>query len=533
MRLAHARVRAVQSLAPEGGPEVALVRTNEAGQFSIATLTSGGIMLELSGSEHVQQQLYLRVYPGYRLTVNARLARIRYLPSPDSARVVGDFNNFRTDTSARLLQHQRDGIWTVDIASKKDSIVYALVGVRPRGPVVNASSHHDVRTSDDEYRSVAIVREGSARIEFDPARIVRDTLAAKVAYSGGAAARAARLSDSIQAHSALAGNAERAQKPLLPSTWKPLVQRVTRELAAEREPSVREMLLFELLNIAHLGGYVPPSIGRIALRELPPSAPAWRTVTSLMDDLSNEAMVVADSVIDAVHPNIRPMGKTPADSARLRRYANHLVARTDSMLTSETNDAMRAQLLFWLMEATRKWLPERATLDLNRMRAELPDDFITKMALQRYGDTGKLRANALMPAFDFMMLADTTQRITNAKLAGKTVLIDFWATWCTPCLGEMSTLHDAYEKFHSRGLEILSVSADVSTSDVARFRREKWPMPWQHGWVENGIWSNEFKALEISGIPRVVLVGPDGRILGVDGALRGGALQKTLERIFK
>ena len=57
-----------------------------------------------------------------------------------------------------------------------------------------------------------------------------------------------------------------------------------------------------------------------------------------------------------------------------------------------------------------------------------------------------------------------------AKLHGKVVLINFWATWCSPCRIEMPTLNAFYRRYHARGLELLGLSIDEAP-DARRVRQ--------------------------------------------------------------
>jgi cytochrome c biogenesis protein CcmG/thiol:disulfide interchange protein DsbE len=57
-----------------------------------------------------------------------------------------------------------------------------------------------------------------------------------------------------------------------------------------------------------------------------------------------------------------------------------------------------------------------------------------------------------------------------AKLRGKVVLVNFWATWCSPCRVEMPTLNAFYRRYHSRGLDLLGLSIDEAPDD-ARVRQ--------------------------------------------------------------
>jgi len=110
-------------------------------------------------------------------------------------------------------------------------------------------------------------------------------------------------------------------------------------------------------------------------------------------------------------------------------------------------------------------------------------------------------------------------------------MIDFWAVWCGPCRAELPGLHAAYDKYKSRGLSILSLSFDQKPADVTKFRqRPETPMPWMHSFIEGNFSSPLAKAFEVEGIPKPILVGPDGTIIAEGSFLRDTELPKTLER---
>lgn len=113
---------------------------------------------------------------------------------------------------------------------------------------------------------------------------------------------------------------------------------------------------------------------------------------------------------------------------------------------------------------------------------------------------------------------------------GKYVLLDFWASWCGPCMGEVPHLKAAYEKYHSKGFEIFGVSYD-NKKEAWTGAIEKQGMPWIHVSSVKG-WNCPTKEMYgIKGIPTSVLIGPDGIIIG--GGYRGKALEEKLAEIFK
>lgn len=102
-----------------------------------------------------------------------------------------------------------------------------------------------------------------------------------------------------------------------------------------------------------------------------------------------------------------------------------------------------------------------------------------------------------------------------AELHGKVVLIDFWATWCGPCMAEVPHVVAAYNKYHDKGFEIVGISLDQDKGAMQRVTSQK-GMTWPQYFDGKG-WSNAISsAFHIQAIPAMWLVNKNGQIACTD-----------------
>jgi len=119
------------------------------------------------------------------------------------------------------------------------------------------------------------------------------------------------------------------------------------------------------------------------------------------------------------------------------------------------------------------------------------------------------------------------------SLAGKVVLIDFWATWCGPCVAEIPNVLEQYEKYHDKGFEVIGISLDQDREALEKFVAEQkvpWPILFEK--PEGDGWQHPLSTFYgISGIPTVILIGRDGNVITLNA--RGEKLGQQLDLLFQ
>jgi peroxiredoxin len=115
-----------------------------------------------------------------------------------------------------------------------------------------------------------------------------------------------------------------------------------------------------------------------------------------------------------------------------------------------------------------------------------------------------------------------------AKLKGKVVLVDFWATWCGPCVGEVPNVKKTYDQFHGKGFEIVGISLDKEKDKLTQFTAEhkmEWPQ-----FFDGLFWQNKYaRQFGIESIPTMWLIDKKGNLRNMNARedLNGG-VQKLL-----
>ena len=201
-------------------------------------------------------------------------------------------------------------------------------------------------------------------------------------------------------------------------------------------------------------------------------------------------------------------------------YMSLIIA--DIYMAKEVNDSA----LHWLIMAHNKGFNEFDYLLTDKFESLHDEE-----AFQSMINEMKIDAGIGSPAMDFTITQFSGETYQLAEDEGKVILLDFWATWCPPCVAEFPNLKNLYEQFKEKGFQIVSISADSKRESVENFLSRN-QADWIIGFSGNGREDEVILRYEITSYPTYIFIDRDGKINHITSS-GGENLTNTLASLLK
>jgi peroxiredoxin len=238
---------------------------------------------------------------------------------------------------------------------------------------------------------------------------------------------------------------------------------------------------------------------------------------------------VASAELAALVTQIRAkvqQGKTAeADFTDELKSFDTLLARHKGEKTDEVAAFLRMKAQLYLEILAKR---EQAIEAIQQIKRDFPDTNLGKSADETIDEFKRaVLEGAKFP--DFEEKDVDGKPLSAAKYKGKVVLIDFWATWCMPCVQELPNVRKVYEDYHAKGFEIIGISLDSDQKKLRAFTKDQ-KMTWQQYYDGKG-WENKLAVqYGVHAIPATYLIDGEGKVIGKD--LRGEDLAKAVAKVL-
>jgi thiol-disulfide isomerase/thioredoxin len=203
------------------------------------------------------------------------------------------------------------------------------------------------------------------------------------------------------------------------------------------------------------------------------------------------------------------------------------MAGVEEFVRSYPKDARAEQLLYYASLVSRDANVKKAFEE--RLLTEYPNSNFAAAVL---GARRQIEAVGKPFELEFKD-AVSGSTVSMKELKGKVVVIDFWATWCGPCVAQLPHMKKLYDEYHDRGVEFIGVSLDQpkelggldSLKAFVKQNEIRWPQ-----YYLGKSWDSDFsKSWGINAIPAVFIVDTEGKLFSVQA---GGRLDQLIPELL-
>ncbi len=426
-------------------------------------------------------------------TINARLALNKYvLPSDGPVTIVYDSYLGKNEI---LLRKKADGVYSLKIDTVPSILSYEIGGAVEARTVNGSMADAFYYDGNGDYKSLLYTYEKPVTVIFDfnklphPSGQLRESAytasvsGAPVEHPVGRAQKNLRTLDSLSAQYIRAeyGSDSTGMKKVF-DRFLEIMNKSTAAIRSAHLPADSLELMGASLEIVHakklayhFGDWselIAPdtSMYRTAFLTLTPESPWW----NLSDAFNGTSAVFGLSERTAYLERV--LNTNPSEGV-IAKALEYLVSFQTQFGVQYQDKSLVKRYVTKAKERVKDPANRALINNINPDKSEVLNQLSRPPSEDGSDPAGGpvtiLSNGDFAPAISFSLAEDTSKVLSTATLKGKIYLIDFWATWCGPCLGELPGLAKAYEKYKDKGFEIVSLSIDDSPEIVRNFIAKK------------------------------------------------------------
>lgn len=492
------------------------------GTFKFSTDNKMYIELSATGVDHKQGRfdVYLANIKNTNLII--RLTPNTFAEAGDVLNLTGNFNNYSFEENLAVLEKISENKYAANLHFDLDTLIYQMViySESEKRSVNGQQQDYYQYDGAGDYRSVLVTNKKDVRIEVDLSKFPSESSYAKLTSDNE---EYNKITYAVKSGNQLYRNSIRNRSMIIMAKGDTTIDEKLRQnkltymdslvilIDKEQNKFLRTMLIGNYFAVAADG-------------------------TSIENVQDKVNIKYAQEILNTVKPNseyfeIRTLTYLPVHAAKALGKLEESKYLSEFNRLHKDNDIKAEYLSAMINYFNKDNDSVNVKKYLAKVMSEYPKTRAAKSARMRYSDDLAIKVGKQVPKFSLVSIDDTTRIISSETIHGKYTLMDFWGTWCGPCLMEMENVHKAYDRFKDKNFQMLSIALDAHPNNVKKFREGKWKMPWMHAFADGMFESKIAETFEITGVPTVILIDPSGKIVDTDN-LRGEELEKTLAKFL-
>jgi thiol-disulfide isomerase/thioredoxin len=506
MKAANVSVRSLSSVKVFHTEEV-----SPNGEFTLSIKKLGFHYLVFSGVDHSPVQIPFLNDDYKNLEVNVSLKLNEYEKDFSDLAIIGDFNNFFFSEPLEMTK-SKNGTYSINVEYSGDSVRYQLIGIVEGRSVNGTESIGYEFDRESDYRSIILTKNNKAKIIFNPKKLLRKKSEEKIVLD-----EEIKLDKEILKRyiidERLKDDRDKKFAAFVTQgnfpddfvyNWIPYKNELEDLISKTESKRYKDFLILLYTNLQQYNVEgIDPSLFTYLLKEIPYNSYLWTfrgyVLTKAISYLTEEERI---AYVDKV------LNESVDESTKLILLVNEFLE-----YKLKNNEPL--QKLYY-----------------DKLVTDFKNAPVTEVIEKQFNPDRKIKVGVEVPSFNFTALFDSSKTYTKESFLGSVYLIDFWAVWCKPCMAERRYLYEAYEKFNSKGLNIISVSFDKKEEDANNHIANSKQNSWINVFQPDAFKSEAAKNFEIVVIPKPFLVDEKGKIIAIEEQLRGKALEQTLQKIF-